>query len=294
VGSLAVALAAQKTLENIIGAVTLYTARPVSAGDFCRFGNITGTVEEIGLRSTIIRTLDRSQVVIPNSVFAAQEIENFSHRDRIRYLRRFRLQRVSAEQLRFIPAELRKVFLAHPKLIQDTVNIRFENIDDANAILRLDSGVDTTDYQEFLGVMENLNLSVVETVLNIGAVFSGPGRFVQLEELKPGSPEHSAQIEKTLQQWREQDKLPSGIQSNRDVHSSESSNIAETQSITAIPSTSRSVLPSRKVCELPSATKLRKRSGCAASTSAISRINSGSQVGPSTSKKKLAITESCL
>jgi MscS family membrane protein len=89
VGSLAVALAAQKTLENIIGAVTLYTARPVSAGDFCRFGTITGTVEEIGLRSTLIRTMDRTMVVIPNSVFSAQEIENFSRRDRIRYFRKF-------------------------------------------------------------------------------------------------------------------------------------------------------------------------------------------------------------
>ena len=92
VGSLAVALAAQKTLENVIGAVTLYTARPVSAGDFCRFGKITGTVEEIGLRSTLIRTLDRTMVVIPNSVFSSQEIENFSHRDRIRYFRHLRLQ----------------------------------------------------------------------------------------------------------------------------------------------------------------------------------------------------------
>jgi MscS family membrane protein len=136
VGSLAVALAAQKTLENVIGAVTLYTARPVSAGDFCRFGNTLGTVEEIGLRSTLIRTLNRTMVVVPNSVFSSVEIENFSDRDRIRYFRQFRLRLESAEQIRFILAELRRTFLAHPELLQDTVSIRFENIVEGNALLR--------------------------------------------------------------------------------------------------------------------------------------------------------------
>ena len=208
VGSLAVALAAQKTLENLIGAVTLYTARPVRAGDFCRFGNITGTVEEIGLRSTLLRTLDRSMLVVPNSVFASQEIENFSHRDRIRYFRRFRLQLAGAEQLRFILAEVRKTFLSHPQVLQDTVSVRFETIEDANAILRLDAGVNTTDYQAFLAVAEDLNLRVVETVQGAGAIFSGPGQLLQLRELESGSAEQLALIESTLQEWRAQDRLP--------------------------------------------------------------------------------------
>ena len=208
VGSLAVALAAQKTLENLIGAVTLYTARPVRAGDFCRFGNITGTVEEIGLRSTLLRTLDRSMLVVPNSVFAAQEIENFSHRDRIRYFRRFRLQLAGAEQLRFILAEVRKTFLSHPQVLQETVSVRFETIEDANAILRLDAGVNTTDYQAFLAVAEDLNLRVVETVQGAGAIFSGPGQLLQLRELESGSAEQLALIENTLQEWRAQDRLP--------------------------------------------------------------------------------------
>ena len=208
VGSLAVALAAQKTLENVIGAVTLYAARPVSAGDFCRFGTITGTVEEIGLRSTHIRTLDRTMVVIPNSVFAAQEIENYSHRDRIRYFRRFRLQLTGADQLRFLVVELRKILLAHPKLIQDTVSVRFEDIEDYNAILRLDAGVDTTDFQEYLAVAEDLNLRVVEIAHNAGAIFSGPGQFIQLGEVAPESAEQMAHIQATVKEWRVQNKMP--------------------------------------------------------------------------------------
>lgn len=183
VGSLAVALAAQKTLENIIGAVTLYTARPVSAGDFCRFGKITGVVEDIGLRSTLIRTLDRSMVVIPNSVFSAQEIENYSQRDRIRYFRRYQIQLPAADQLRHILDEVRRLMQSHAKILEETISVRFEDIRDANAILRLDCGVQTTDYQEFLEVTEELNLAIVEIGQQSGAVFAGPGQLVQLQEL---------------------------------------------------------------------------------------------------------------
>ena len=80
VGSLAVALAAQKTLENVIGAITLYTARPIRPGDWCRFGQIQGTVEEIGLRSVTLRTQNRTLVTVPNSMFSSADIENFSVR----------------------------------------------------------------------------------------------------------------------------------------------------------------------------------------------------------------------
>tara|TARA_R110002110_G_scaffold205066_7_gene417206 strand:- start:356498 stop:358243 length:1746 start_codon:yes stop_codon:yes gene_type:complete len=208
VGSLAVALAAQKTLENVIGAVTLYTARPVSAGDFCRFGDVTGTVEEIGLRSTLIRTLNRTMVVIPNSVFSSLEIENYSHRDRIRYFREFKLQLASSEQLRYILAQLRRLFLAHPRVLQETVSVRFENIVDANAVLRLEAGVDTTDFQQFLAVAEDLNLRTIDIVHEAGAVFSGPGQLLQLRELKDTSPEQLAHIEERLKEWRDNKQLP--------------------------------------------------------------------------------------
>jgi len=208
VGSLAVALAAQKTLENVIGAITLYTARPVSAGDFCRFGDTTGTVEEIGLRSTLIRTLNRTMLIVPNSVFSSQEIENYSRRDRIRYFRRFRLQLTGADQLRFILVELRKVLLAHPEVIQDTVSVRFEDIQDSNAILRLDAGIDTTEFQEFLAVAEDINLRVVEIAQGAGAIFCGPGQLVQFSDVQPTTAEQLNHIEATLQEWREQDRLP--------------------------------------------------------------------------------------
>jgi MscS family membrane protein len=182
VGSLAVALAAQKTLENVIGAITLYTARPVSAGDFCRFGDVTGTVEEIGLRSTLIRTLDRSMVVIPNSVFSSVEIENYSRRDRIRFFRRYQMELPSSEQLRYILDAVRQMMQNHDMVLDETISVRFDNIQDGRALLRLDAGVKTTDFQEFLVVAEELNLGIVEIGQQAGARFAGPGRLVQTSD----------------------------------------------------------------------------------------------------------------
>jgi MscS family membrane protein len=181
VGSLAIALAAQKTLENLIGAVTLYAARPVSPGDFCRFGTVVGTVEEIGLRSTTIRTLNRTLVVIPNSVFSSLEIENFSERDRIRFYLELRLTLSEPEQLTQVLEEMRQLFRAHEKVMGDTVSIRFSRIDDATAILRTDAGVRTTDYQEFLAVAEQLNLGIVKIVNDTGASFSGPAKTLKFD-----------------------------------------------------------------------------------------------------------------
>lgn len=208
VGSLAVALAAQKTLENVIGAITLYSARPVNPGDLCRFGDKVGWVEEIGLRSTIIRTLDRTMLAVPNSVFASVEVENFSHRDRIRFYRHLELQMPTADQLRVILGRLRELFLSHEDVMQETVSIRLEKIVAANAIIRIDAGVATTDYQYFLAVAEDLNLRIIELIHAAGAVFSGPGQVLQIRDIHRAPEATLTDIEAQLEHWRSEDALP--------------------------------------------------------------------------------------
>jgi MscS family membrane protein len=180
VGSLAVALAAQKTLENIIGAITIYSARPIKPGDFCRFGTTVGTVEEIGLRSTMLRTLNRTLVSIPNSIFAGEEVENYSERDRIRYFRYLRLEIGSPDQLRSLLSELRKLFSSRKMLQADTISIRFDEITDNTAHVRVDAGVMTNDFQTYLEEAEELNLHILELVHNAGINFSGPGQQLTL------------------------------------------------------------------------------------------------------------------
>jgi MscS family membrane protein len=208
VGSLAVALAAQKTLENVIGAITLYSARPVNPGDLCRFGDIVGVVEEIGLRSTMIRTLNRTMLAVPNSMFSSVEIENFSHRDRIRYFQQIELQMSTADQLRVILGRLRELFLSHADVLQETVSVRLEKIAAATAVIRIDAGVNTTDYQRYLAVAEDLNLRMIELVHDAGAVFSGPGQVLQLRDFYRASEDTMTDIEAQLNEWRGSEKLP--------------------------------------------------------------------------------------
>ncbi|MEM1110750.1 MAG: mechanosensitive ion channel domain-containing protein [Pseudomonadota bacterium] len=208
VGSLAVALAAQKTLENVIGAATLYAARPVNPGDFCRFGKTLGIVEEIGLRSTLIRTLDRTLVVIPNSVFSSIEVENFSVRDRVRFFRQTHLQMADAEQLRLILAKTRELFYSHPKVLQHTVSVRLERIEQATVIMRLDAGINTRDYQEYLAIAEDINLRFIELVHDAGAAFSGAGQVLSVREFRQASAEEMARVEREMQEMREEERLP--------------------------------------------------------------------------------------
>ena len=208
VGSLAVALAAQKTLENVIGAIMLYTARPVSPGDLCRFGTIVGTVEEIGLRSTTIRTLDRSLMVIPNAMFSSLEIENISARDRIRFYRHLHVLAGSADQFRLLLTELRRLFLSHPRLQQDSVSIRLQRLEGAAALVRIDARVDTRDYQDFLAVAEDLNLRILERVAAAGLSLTAPGQYVAVERHREGAPGSRSEAEAQLARWREEDRWP--------------------------------------------------------------------------------------
>src|SRR5262249_59659452 len=81
IGGLAIALAVRPTLENVIGGFILFADKPVRVGDFCHYGDSIGTVEEIGLRSTRIRSLERSTVTVPNAEFSQMKLDNFAKRD---------------------------------------------------------------------------------------------------------------------------------------------------------------------------------------------------------------------
>ena len=208
VGSLAVALAAQKTLENVIGAITLYTARPIRPGDWCRFGEIQGTVEEIGLRSVTLRTKNRTLVTVPNSMFSSADIENFSVRDRIRFYKLLELQMPTPAQLRAILGEFRALFAAHPMVRQDTISIRLADIEAATAVIRLDAGILTQKYEEYLAVAEDLNLRIIEIVHQNGAIFSGPGQVLQLRDFQQAGEEKLQEVEAKLEVWRQGEGLP--------------------------------------------------------------------------------------
>ncbi len=85
IGGLALALALQKPIEDVLGAVSIYAQQPIATGDLCKYGTALGHVEEIGLRTTRLRTLDDTLVSVPNSIIAHGAIENYSAREKILY-----------------------------------------------------------------------------------------------------------------------------------------------------------------------------------------------------------------
>lgn len=120
IGGLAIALAAQPTIENLIGGVMLYLDRPVRVGDWCEFGEHRGVVEEIGLRSTRIRTRDKTLITVTNADFAKMKITNLSRGDRSIVRLKFNLPYdMPVEKIESLLHELR-VFLAGHTVVDDT------------------------------------------------------------------------------------------------------------------------------------------------------------------------------
>ena len=95
VGGLALALGAQKTIENLVGSVVVVADSPVRIGDYCKFGTYEGTVVDIGIRSSRVRTLSRTIVTVPNGDFSSMQIENFTSRDMFRFLHQLYLKRTA-------------------------------------------------------------------------------------------------------------------------------------------------------------------------------------------------------
>jgi MscS family membrane protein len=208
VGGIAVALAAQKTLENLFGGVTLFADRPVAVGDFCRFGDRVGTVEEIGIRSTRIRTLDRTLVTIPNAEFSAMQIENFTARDKIWYHPTLGLRyETTPEQLRWILVEVREMLYAHPKVDPDPARIRFTAFGAFSLDLEIFAYVRTRDFGEYLEIAEDLNLRLMDIVAASGTGFAFPSQTLYLGRDDGLDEKRSEQAEQEVRAWRERGEL---------------------------------------------------------------------------------------
>jgi MscS family membrane protein len=208
VGGVAVALAAQKSIENLFGGVMLYADRPVRVGQFCRFGDKIGTVEEIGMRSTRVRTLDRTVVTVPNAEFSALQIENFARRDFIRLYTVLGLRyETTPEQLRHVLVEIRRLLYAHPMVSNDPARIRFVGFGAYSLDLEIFAYVTTSDWNEFLGVREDIFLSIMDLVDASGTGFAFPSQTLYLGKDGGLDDERARAAEEEVKAWRERGAL---------------------------------------------------------------------------------------
>ena len=175
VGGLAIALAAQPTVENLIGGMSLFADKPVRVGDLCKYGDAVGTVEAIGIRSSRIRGADRAVTTIPNAALAKMPIVNLTQRDRmlIKALIGLRYE-TTPEQLRYILVKLRELLLSHPRVHPDPVRARFIGFGASSLDIEVFAYVATRDWAEFLGVQEEILLRIMDIVEQSGAAFAFP------------------------------------------------------------------------------------------------------------------------
>ena len=181
VAGAAFALAAQKSIEHVFGGVSLVLDQPVRVGDFCQFGARQGVVEEVGLRSTKIRTLDRTVVSVPNAQFSNEQIENFGVRDRIRLYTVIGLRyETTADQMRHVLAELHALLAAHPMVDPADLRVRLIGFGSSSLDVELYLYIRTTDWAEFLGVREELYLRIMDLVAAAGTSFAFPSQTAYL------------------------------------------------------------------------------------------------------------------
>ena len=209
IGGIAIAFAAQKTLENLFGGISVLGDEVIRVGDYCRFGDRTGTVEDISLRSTRIRTDARTEVSIPNGALATMSIENFTRRDKILFNPALAIRcETSADQLRYLLAEIRRMLYAHPKVENDSAYIRFANFDNSALRLEIFSYVLTRDANEFNAIREDLLLRIMDIVEKSGSGFAFPSQTIYFSRDSGLDKEKASAAEQQVQQWRDQNNLP--------------------------------------------------------------------------------------
>ena len=186
VGGVAVAFAAQKTLENVVGGVSLIFEQAVHVGDFLKVGDTRGTVREIGFRSTHILTLDRTLVSVPNGQIATMTLENFSGRDKfwlhpilgLRY-------DTTSQQMRALLDGIRNLLQESRHVEPGSVRVRFLRFGPSSLDVEVFAYVLAQSWSQFLEIQEELQLHMMECIESTGVQIALPGQNIQLKTEVP-------------------------------------------------------------------------------------------------------------
>ena len=186
IGGLALALAAQKTVENVFGAFSLAVDEPFRHGDLVKIDGVFGTVENIGLRSTRIRTPDRTLVTIPNGKLAEMRTESYAARDRLRFACTLSLvHETTASQMRRVLTEIEAALRAHPKLWPDAVVVCFKEMAPSSLEIEVGAWFLTEDWSVFTVIRQEMLLRFMEVVEGAGTAFAFPTRTVHVVRDQP-------------------------------------------------------------------------------------------------------------
>jgi MscS family membrane protein len=209
IGGLAIGFGAQKTIENLFGGVSVLGDEVFRVGDVCRFGDRSGVVEDIGLRSTRIRTEERTLLAIPNGTVATINLENLSRRDKILFKTNLGLRpETKADHARFILSELRRLLYSHPKVEPKTVRVRLTDIAGSSLNVEVLSYILTQDFNEFAAIREDLLLRMMDIVEDSGSGLALPAQTLYLGRDTGLEREKAENAVKKITELRDGKQLP--------------------------------------------------------------------------------------
>ncbi|BCD67648.1 mechanosensitive ion channel family protein [Nitratiruptor sp. YY09-18] len=184
-GGLAFALAAKDTAANLFGGLSILADRALKLDDWIKVGDVEGTVEEIGLRTTKVRTFEKSLVTVPNQIIANNPIENFSRRNVRRIKMRIGLiYGTTQEQMQNILTEMRNMLQSHPGIAKKaTLLVNFDEFEDSSLSIFIYCFTNTAEWAKYLEIREDVNLKIIEIVHRNGSDFAFPSESIYIEKI---------------------------------------------------------------------------------------------------------------
>lgn len=183
IGGLAIALAAKDTLENLFGSFTIFLDKPFTIGDLVKIEDITGTVEKIGFRSTRLRTFEMSYVTIPNKKMIDAELENLTMRAAMRVKQYIALRyETPSSVIKNIITGIETRLKEYPK-VQPGFIVRLSDLGESTLQLYILYYIETSDWNEYMDIREEINFRIIETVHSQGVEFARPERLLKIDKV---------------------------------------------------------------------------------------------------------------
>lgn len=183
IGGAAVALASQDLIKNFFGGFVILTDKSFSVGDWIKVDSFEGTVEELGLRSTKIRTVEKEIVIIPNSRFADREVVNYSFRENRRV--NFTLGVVygtSSEKIKSAIEKIKNMLINHPMVKEDSSLVRLSNFGTSSLEIAVQYLTKTTNYDEYMEIKQDINFKIIELFNDEKIEFAFPSMSVYMNK----------------------------------------------------------------------------------------------------------------
>jgi MscS family membrane protein len=220
IGGLAIGFGAQQTIANLFGGVSVLGDEVIRVGDVCRFGDRTGTVEDIGLRSTRVRTEERTLLAIPNGTVATINVENLSRRDKILFKTNLGLRpETKADHLRYVLSEVRRLLYSHPKVETNSVRVRLTDIAGASHTAEAYCYILTRDYNEYAAVREDLLLRIMDIIEDSGSGLAPPSQTLYIGRDAGIEKEKADNAAKKIAELRDAKQLPFPDHQEKDIAS---------------------------------------------------------------------------